>query len=65
VTADKDTEELVRKLRRQGWRVSEARHYTAYPPDKSIPPIVFAKTPSDYRALKNTIARLRRAGADL
>jgi hypothetical protein len=63
--AHKETEALVRKLRAMGWEVAEGRHYTAYPPDKSKAPITFAKTPSDRRALKNTISLLRRAGADL
>ena len=61
---NKDTEELVRKLRKQGWTVDgSGRHYKAYPPDKSKPMVVFAKTPSDQRAFANTKSALRRSGA--
>jgi hypothetical protein len=47
----------------QGWRYKyEGKHPTLYPADKSFSPIVFATTPSDHRAFKNFVARIRRAG---
>lgn len=48
----------------QGWRVERTPggHFRAVPPDKTKPIIVLAGTPSDARAIKNDVARLRRAG---
>jgi hypothetical protein len=56
---------LIRQARRwPGWRVEDTRNgWTIYPPDRRQPPIVVHRTESDRRAERNTIARLRRAGA--
>ncbi len=49
-----------------GWRVEEVKKgWMIYPPDKRLPAIAVHKTPSDHRAWKNTLSRLRRSGAPL
>ena len=49
-----------------GWRLRRTRKgYQAYPPDRSHRPIGIHLTESDHRAMSNTLARLRRAGAPL
>lgn len=49
-----------------GWRVVPVKGgWNLFPPDKTMPPINVHKTPSDHRAWKNTMARLRRAGAPI
>lgn len=61
--AHKETTKLVKTLRQQGWRVDllKGGHYRAYSPDgKGI--VHIAGTPSDRRAMANTIAQLRRYG---
>ncbi|GIU87459.1 MAG: hypothetical protein KatS3mg009_1974 [Acidimicrobiia bacterium] len=64
--ANKEVNEIIKKLIRQGWRVERgAKHWKAYPPDKSKRMITIPTTPSDHRSLKNVISDLRRAGADL
>jgi len=56
-----DTKAIVEALRAQGWRVESGKHHKAFSPDgKTL--VTFAKTPSDHRALLNTITRLRRGG---
>lgn len=54
--------DLARRLRREGWRVllTKRGHYKARPPDGG-PFVVFSSTPSDGRAMKNTLADIRRA----
>jgi transcriptional/translational regulatory protein YebC/TACO1 len=64
---DKETQQLLRNLRLQGWRVEKQRragHYRLYPPNGG-PFIVTGGTPSDSRGTKNLRAQLRRAGAQL
>ena len=62
-TMNSDVEKIVKALREQGWEVDgDRRHYRAYPMVKSEPFIVFSKTPSDQRATKNVVSRLRRSG---
>lgn len=47
-----------------GWRVKEVSDgWMLFPPDKQMPAITIHKTPSDWRAWKNMLSRLRRAGA--
>lgn len=59
-----DLKEVLRELPRQGWRVERrgGGHYVAFPPDRSKQQVVFASTPSDHRALANTVSRLRKSG---
>lgn len=47
-----------------GWRVVEIKKgWMIYPPDKALSGVVVHKTPSDWRAWKNTMSELRRRGA--
>jgi hypothetical protein len=58
-----DIKQIRKALRAQGWRLDdEGRHTKAYPPDKSMPPVVLPKTPGGGRWRENTIAQLRRSG---
>jgi hypothetical protein len=61
----KEVKELLAKLQAQGWRIEEGKHYKAFPPDLTKPMVPIPKTPSDHRSLRNTIAQLRRSGAQL
>lgn len=54
---------LVAEARRQGWRVVEkGPHYKLFPADSEKGAVVVAKTPRDVHAIKNNLARMRRAG---
>jgi len=58
---NKYLKDLMRKAKAQGWRVEVASHMKWYSPDgRTI--IVTGHSESDHRALKNTLARMRRAG---
>ena len=58
-----DIQRIVKALTEQGWEIDgSGRHYKAYPPEKSQPFIVFPKTPSDGRAQKNILSRLKKSG---
>lgn len=59
----KETRELVRELERQRWRVEQTGrgHYKARPPD-GRPMVTFGSASGDPRAMKNTLAQLRRSG---
>lgn len=62
----KDVRDLLKKLEAQGWRiVAGGKHIKAFPPDTTRPMVTIPTTPSDHRSLRNTIAQLRRSGADL
>lgn len=54
-----DLVELVRAT--EGWRVQETRSGWAFYPPKG-PVVHVHRTPSDWRALRNDVARLRRCG---
>lgn len=58
---NKYLKELVRKAERQGWRVEQHKHIKWFAPDGRTV-IITGCTESDGRALKNTLARMRRAG---
>jgi hypothetical protein len=61
----KETRLLVDALRRQAWTVVHNRkHIKAYPPCRDFPMVTFGSTPSDHRAMKNTISQLRKSGFD-
>jgi hypothetical protein len=64
---NKDRHKLFQKLEAQGWTIEALKnnHYRVFPPDKTKPAVVIESTPSDRRAWANTIARLRRSGAQL
>lgn len=59
----KDFRPIITELQRQGWVVTETRgsHYRAKPPDEKRPIVHFAAS-VERRALRNTIADLRRSG---
>lgn len=57
--------QLITKLEDQGWQASltSGGHYRLAGPEGQL---YFAPaTPSDYRAIRNVVAELRRRGADL
>jgi hypothetical protein len=59
-----DLRDLEKAAKRQGWGIdrTKAGHVRFWPPDSSIPPSVFSGTPSDWRAIRNFLADLRRKG---
>ena len=58
---NKYLKELKKRAEAQGWRVEQNNHLKWFAPDgRTI--IVTGCTESDCRALKNTLARMRRAG---
>ncbi len=58
----KEARELVREAERQGWRVEPIGDgYQLYAPDGETI-VTIHVTESDVRALRNTIARMRRVG---
>lgn len=60
---DKDTRKMLDEARRQGWTVEQRKgnHLKLHAPGgRTI--VTMGATESDYRALRNTIARMRRAG---
>jgi len=63
--ADSDLKAILRALTAQGWSFKRGRrnHIQAISPDKSMPIVLMASTPSDLRALANIRAMLRRSGA--
>lgn len=70
--AQRQVKEIISKLKRQGWEVTERRRgYKAMPPqdpatgERRGGPVFFHPTPSDWRSIKNLRAVLRRHGADL
>ncbi len=64
MSGKKEIQRLVKKLREQGWRVEETTAgYMAFSPD-GVTKVLFHKTPSDHRAMRNTISRLRKGGFD-
>jgi hypothetical protein len=59
----KDFRGIVAELEDQGWEISQisGTHYRATPPDKEKPLVHFSVS-ADPRAIKNTVADLRRSG---
>jgi hypothetical protein len=57
----KELQPLLRRLQEQGWRLSKTRkgHIKATSPEGRF---VFLGYSADWRAMKNSIAELRRAG---
>ncbi len=55
--------ELIEEAQRQGWRAERTQrgHWQLFAPDgRTI--VTLPGTPSDWRAFRNTIAQMRRAG---
>jgi hypothetical protein len=66
MSAKSDWKKILRECERQGARIEPTKNgCMIYPPDKSKDPVNVHRTPSDHRALQNTIGLLRRAGFDL
>ena len=62
----KKFEELLDLAQQHGVRVvRDKKHTVVYPKDKNQRPLVFSKTPSDYRSVENLKAQLRRAGVPI
>ena len=55
---------VINEARKQGYRVEQTRngHWEFKSPDRTRRPVYAAGTPSDWRAIRNLIAELRRAG---
>jgi len=64
---DPEVKKWARVAKKAGWRVEPTKkgHITFLHPDKTVPPIVVAGTPSDRRGRKNALARFKRYGLDL
>lgn len=64
MSVKKELKEVLREAERQGWTVTETGggHYKLVPPNKDKPIVYIGKTPSDFRALANIIARMRKSG---
>lgn len=57
--------ELVRHAEHEGWHVDDHGVKVRFLAPDGVTMIVCHKTESDHRAMKNTCARLKRAGLDL
>lgn len=59
---DKDLKKVIRELRKQGFDVETTRkgHLMVYRDGRLV--VTFSGTSSDWRSLKNGIAKARRAG---
>lgn len=60
----KDIRKLAKRLRKQGWTVEVRDHITWWPPN-GRDPVFTGSTPSDWRAMRNIEAKLKRRGAEL
>jgi hypothetical protein len=60
---NKELRKVVRAAEAQGWRVEATKKgWMLYPPQTSQGAVAVHGTPSDVRALHNTIAEMRRRG---
>lgn len=62
---NKDTRKLSKRVRKQGWEVYYTRNGHICFRSPSGEKVIGPGTASDWRALKNLKANLRRAGANL
>lgn len=65
MSGNKETRQLVVKVRKHGWTAEYTKgdHIRLIPPDGDTKrSVVIANTPSDARAIKNVLALLRRHG---
>ncbi|MGO2819594.1 MAG: hypothetical protein ACTIA5_02265 [Brachybacterium tyrofermentans] len=66
IPIDKDLKKLRKTLLAQGARIDEKKSgWMIYPPDKERDPVMIHLTNSDWRAIKNARAMLRRSGFDV
>jgi hypothetical protein len=59
-----DLRDVEKAAKQQGWRVDRTTkgHVKFTPSDPTVPPEVFSGTPSDWRAIHNLLAALKRKG---
>ena len=59
-----DMKSLEKAAKEQGWEIGHTKkgHPRWVPPDPSKPIVIGSGTPSDYRAIKNFLAQLKRSG---
>lgn len=56
-------EKVLAAAKAQGWtRRDTKKGFFLVPPDPTKPLVQIHRTPSDHRALKNTLAQMRRSG---
>lgn len=61
-----DWKKIIRECERQGARIEQTKKgLMIYPPDPTKQPVSVHRTPSDRRALQNTLRDLRHAGFDV
>jgi len=58
-----DLRKIVKRARKQGWRVEKRREFWLfYPPDGKTSPAKFAGTASSQRSLRNFLSEMKRKG---
>jgi predicted RNA binding protein YcfA (HicA-like mRNA interferase family) len=60
-----EVRKIIKEIERQGWIVTQGRHFKARAPYPSTKIVCFSVSPSDYWAIKNIKKDLRAAGAVL
>lgn len=64
MSLSKDTRKLVKEVERQGWRVEDrGQRWLCFSPNGHTI-VTIHKTPSDHRAIRNTLSELRKGGFD-
>ena len=62
---DKEFRRVIRAAEEQGWRVRPIKKgMMLVPPDPTKPAVAIHRTPSDHRAFRNTVAKLRASGME-
>lgn len=59
---DKDISRLLRSLEAEGWGIEYGGKHVKVRSPKTNKKVVISTSPSDHRAIKNTMSRLRREG---
>lgn len=60
-----ELKQLIERAKASGWTVSRSKHNSHWrflSPDTNVSPIYTSATPSDWRAVRNLRARLKRGG---
>ena len=58
-----DWKDILKAAKDQGWREEPIKKgIRLVPPDTSKPAVVIHRTPSDNRAIRNTVSQMRRSG---
>jgi hypothetical protein len=58
--SDKNVAEIVREVTLHGWAIEKGRNHFKLRPPSGAQMVVVSNTPSDWRTVANTIARVRR-----